>query len=48
MKKICEGAFIDLGDFLPEALQWAFDRSTNEKVKERVNMFPIESIVDWV
>ena len=49
VKKICEGSFVDLGDLLPEALQWAFDRSTDEKPeKDRRKRFPIESIADWV
>ena len=49
VKKISEGAFVDLGDLLPEALQWAFDRSTEEKSdKEKRKRFPIETIADWV
>ena len=40
---------MDLGDLLPEALQWAFDRSTEEKPdKEKRKTFPIETIADWV
>ena len=49
VKTILEGVFVDLGDLLPEYLQWAFDCSTEEKPdKEKRKKFPIETIVDRV
>ena len=45
--KIKEGKFIDLGDLLPEALEWAFERMCEDKKEEGKKRFPISSIVDW-
>ena len=46
--KIKEGKFIDLGDLLPEALEWAFERSTEERKEEgKKKRFPVTSIADW-
>ena len=48
VRRIWEGAFVDMGDLLPEALQWAFDRSLEEKgEKEKRKKFPIDSVSDW-
>ena len=45
--KIKEGKFIDLGDLLPEALEWAFERSTEERKEEgKKKRFPVTSIAD--
>ena len=45
--KIKEGKFIDLGDLLPEALEWAFERSTEDRKEEGKKRFPVTSIADW-
>ena len=46
--RIREGKFIDLGDLLPEALEWAFDRMCEEKKEEgKKKKFPLSSITDW-
>ena len=43
--KIREGKFIDLGDLLPEALEWAFERSTEDRKEEgKKKRFPVTSI----
>ena len=48
MAKIREGKFIDLGDLLPEALEWAFERSTEDRKEEgKKKRFPVTSIADW-
>ena len=50
MRKITEGCYIDLGDLLPEALEWAFERSAEDKApdKDRLRKFPVANITDWV
>ena len=46
--KIKEGKFIDLGDLFPEALEWAFERSTEDRKEEgKKKRFPVTSIADW-
>ena len=48
VKRIHEGAFVDMGDLLPEALQWAFDRSVEEKPdRDKRKRFPVENVSDW-
>ena len=49
VKRITEGKFIDLGDLLPEALDWAFERSTEDRKEDkgRVKKFPISTVTDW-
>ena len=45
---IQEGAFVDMGDLLLEALQWAFDRSLEEKgEKEKRKKFLVDEVSDW-
>ena len=50
VRKITEGRYIDLGDLLPEALEWAFDRSAEDKApdKDKSRKFPVANITDWV
>lgn len=49
VKKIRDGNCIDLGDLLPEALEWAFKRSTEDKSdKDKRKKFHISSVTDWV
>lgn len=48
VKRIVDGNFVDLGELLPEALEQAFDRSTEEKPSEKRKKFPITSVVDWM
>jgi hypothetical protein len=49
VKKIRDGNYIDLGDLLPEALEWAFERSTEDKSdKDKRKKFHISSVTDWV
>ena len=46
--KIKAGKFIDLGDLLPEALEWAFERSSEDKKDEgKKKRFAISSVADW-
>ena len=48
VRHIREGAFVDMGDLLPEALQWAFDRSVEEKPdKDKRKRFTVETVSDW-
>ena len=49
VKKIKAERFIDLGDLLPEALEHAFDRGSEERGsdRERKTKFPIGSVTDW-
>lgn len=48
VKRVREGAFIDLGDLLPEALEWAFERSYPEAPeREKRKRFAITSVADW-
>ena len=42
--KIKEGKFFDLGYLFPEALEWAFEHSTEKSKKKH---FPVTSIADW-
>ena len=45
--KIKEGNLIDLRDLLPEALDWDFERSTEDRKEEGKNKcFPVTSIAD--
>ena len=45
--KIKEGKFIDLGDLFLEALEWAFERSTEDQKEGSKKHFPLTSIADW-
>ena len=48
VQRIRDGAFVDMGDLLPEALQWAFDWAIEDKAeKERRKKFPIDTVADW-
>lgn len=50
MKKIRDGSYVDLGDLLPEALEWAFERAADDKStdKEKRKKFQVVSITDWI
>ena len=50
VKKIREGSYVDLGDLLPEALEWAFERAADDKStdKEKQKKFQVVSITDWI
>ena len=41
---------MDLGDLLPEALEWTFDRASKDRAsdKEKRRKFPLVAIMDWV
>ena len=41
------GKYVDLGDLLPEALEWAFERLTEEKKEEGKKKFPVATVADW-
>ena len=41
------GKYVDLGDLLPEALEWAFDRLTVEKKEEGKKKFSVPTVADW-
>lgn len=48
VKRIIDSNFVDPGELLPEALEQAFDHSTEEKPSEKLKKFPISSVVDWM
>ena len=50
VRKITEGCYINLGDLLPEALEWAFEQSAEDKApdKDKLCKFPVANITDLV
>ena len=46
--RIRSGKYVDLGDLLPEVLEWAFERLTEEKKEEgKKKKFSVSTVADW-